>query len=123
MTLTLDPEVLERGGVRLEENGLVATITLDRPATKNAQTPSTWMALRAIGASLDPSAVPAALPIDPRLPYKDAQERVLQHFDAVYLAEVLERCDGNLTHAAKAAQLARHNFRRRLRKAGVRHSG
>lgn len=51
----VDPEVLERGGVRLEENGLVATITLNRPATKNSQTPSTWMALRAVGASLDPA--------------------------------------------------------------------
>ena len=51
----VDPEVLERGGVRLEENGLVATITLNRPATKNSQTPSTWMALRAIGAALDPA--------------------------------------------------------------------
>jgi len=51
----VDPEVLERGGVRLEENGLVATITLNRPATKNSQTPSTWLALRAIGAALDPA--------------------------------------------------------------------
>jgi enoyl-CoA hydratase/carnithine racemase len=51
----VDPEVLERGGVRLEENGLVATVTLNRPATKNSQTPSTWMALRAIGAALDPA--------------------------------------------------------------------
>jgi enoyl-CoA hydratase/carnithine racemase len=55
MNPTVDPEVLERGGVRLEENGLVATITLNRPATKNSQTPSTWLALRAIGTSLDPS--------------------------------------------------------------------
>lgn len=55
MNSTLDPEVLDRGGVRLEENGLVATITLNRPATKNSQTPSTWMALRAIGAALDPA--------------------------------------------------------------------
>jgi enoyl-CoA hydratase/carnithine racemase len=53
-THVVDPEVLERGGVRLEVNGLVATITLDRPATKNSQTPATWMALRAIGATLDP---------------------------------------------------------------------
>ncbi len=51
----VDPGVLERGGVRLEESGLVATVTLDRPETKNAQTPSTWTALRAIGAALDPS--------------------------------------------------------------------
>jgi enoyl-CoA hydratase/carnithine racemase len=51
----VEPEVLERGGLRLEQNGLVATITLDRPATKNAQTPATWHALRIIGASLDPA--------------------------------------------------------------------
>ena len=51
----VDPEVLERGGVRLEENGLVATVTLNRPATKNSQTPATWTALRAIGAALDPA--------------------------------------------------------------------
>lgn len=49
-----DPELLERGGVRFDVNGLVATITLDRPATKNSQTPATWRALRAIGADLDP---------------------------------------------------------------------
>jgi enoyl-CoA hydratase/carnithine racemase len=55
MDSTVDPEVLERGGVKLDENGLVATITLNRPATKNSQTPSTWMALRAIGAALDPA--------------------------------------------------------------------
>ena len=50
-----DPEVLERGGLTLEENGLVATITLNRPETKNSQTPATWHALRIIGASLDPA--------------------------------------------------------------------
>jgi enoyl-CoA hydratase/carnithine racemase len=45
---------LERGGLTFEENGLVATITLNRPATKNSQTPATWHALRIIGASLSP---------------------------------------------------------------------
>jgi enoyl-CoA hydratase/carnithine racemase len=51
----VEPEMLEHGGVRLEESGLVATITLCRPATKNSQTPATWLALRAIGAALDPA--------------------------------------------------------------------
>ena len=55
MTATdIDPEVLERAGLRLEVNGIVTTITLDRPATKNSQTPATWIALRAIGAGLAP---------------------------------------------------------------------
>ncbi|CAN5331234.1 enoyl-CoA hydratase/isomerase family protein [soil metagenome] len=51
----VDSEVLERGGLKLEENGLVATVTLDRPESKNAQTPSTWLALRAVGAALSSS--------------------------------------------------------------------
>jgi enoyl-CoA hydratase/carnithine racemase len=47
-------EVLDRAGVRLDVNGVVTTVTLDRPATKNSQTPATWLALRAIGAQLEP---------------------------------------------------------------------
>jgi len=48
-------DVLDAGGLALEVNGLVATITLNRPATKNAQTPETWQALRIIGSALDPA--------------------------------------------------------------------
>lgn len=56
MTSTdLDPDLLARAGLKYDVNGLVATITLARPETKNSQTPSTWLALRAIGAALDPA--------------------------------------------------------------------
>jgi enoyl-CoA hydratase/carnithine racemase len=48
-----DPALLARGGLRLAREGAVATVTLDRPSTRNAQTPATWEALRAIGAGLD----------------------------------------------------------------------
>jgi enoyl-CoA hydratase/carnithine racemase len=49
------PEPESRGsGVRLEVDGPVATVVLDNPATRNAQTPQTWEALAAIGDSLDP---------------------------------------------------------------------
>ena len=55
MTSTdVDPGVLEAGGLMFEETGLVATVTLNRPDTKNSQTPATWQALRIIGASLSP---------------------------------------------------------------------
>ena len=47
-----DPDLLSRGGVRLEVDGAVATVTLSRPDVRNAQTRSTWDALAAIGASL-----------------------------------------------------------------------
>lgn len=54
-TELLAPELLTRADLSFEVNGKVATITLNRPASKNSQTPATWVALRAIGASLDPA--------------------------------------------------------------------
>ena len=48
----VDQDVLDAGGVRFEERGEVATVTLDRPRTRNAQTPATWDALRIIGSAL-----------------------------------------------------------------------
>ena len=50
----VDQYVLEAGGLAFEDNGLVATITPNRPDTKNSQTPATWHALRIIGSSLSP---------------------------------------------------------------------
>jgi enoyl-CoA hydratase/carnithine racemase len=40
--------------VRVERDGPVLTVTLDRPHARNAQTPATWSALAAIGESLPP---------------------------------------------------------------------
>lgn len=42
-------------GVRLEVDGAVATVVLDRPDKRNAQTPAMWRALADIGDSLDPA--------------------------------------------------------------------
>src|SRR5512144_968797 len=50
----LDPQLLQRAGLHLEVQESVTTITLDRPATKNSQTPATWLAMREIGAALAP---------------------------------------------------------------------
>ncbi len=51
---TVDEGVLAAGGLRFACTGAVATVTLDRPHSRNAQTPATWEALRVIGASLPP---------------------------------------------------------------------
>ncbi len=51
-TVTVDPGLLQRGGLVLDLDGPRATITLSRPASLNAQTPTTWAALQAIGESL-----------------------------------------------------------------------
>jgi enoyl-CoA hydratase/carnithine racemase len=50
----IDPVLLDRGGVRLAVAGPCATITLNRPDALNPQVPSTWDALREIGAKLGP---------------------------------------------------------------------
>ena len=49
----VDPAVLRAGGLALERQGPVATVTLDSPRTRNAQTPATWEAMRQVGDVLD----------------------------------------------------------------------
>lgn len=51
-----DPQELSAGGVRFEVDGAVATVVLDRPSRRNAQTPAMWAALAEIGERL-PDAV------------------------------------------------------------------
>src|SRR3954453_23489314 len=46
-----DPR-LAAGHVRVRRDGAVATVTLDRPQARNAQTPATWQALAAVGERL-----------------------------------------------------------------------
>jgi enoyl-CoA hydratase/carnithine racemase len=50
--MSLDPALLDTGGVRVDVAGPVATVTLDRPDRRNAQTPSMWRALAHVGAEL-----------------------------------------------------------------------
>jgi enoyl-CoA hydratase/carnithine racemase len=45
----MTPQELARVGLRYDVEGAVATITLDRPDVRNAQTPSMWRALARIG--------------------------------------------------------------------------
>ena len=42
------------GRLRVDRDGAVLTVTLDRPEQLNAQTPATWSTLAAIGRDLDP---------------------------------------------------------------------
>jgi enoyl-CoA hydratase/carnithine racemase len=52
-SLDVDPALLVAGHLRMGVDGSVLTVTLDRPEARNAQTPSTWRALAAIGQALD----------------------------------------------------------------------
>lgn len=48
----MSPEDLAAVGLRLDVQGAVATVVLDRPDVRNAQTPAMWMALAEIGRTL-----------------------------------------------------------------------
>ena len=48
----IDHEQLRRGNVVLRVDGPVATVSLDRPAVRNAQLPQMWAALAHLGAQL-----------------------------------------------------------------------
>lgn len=48
----MTPDELAAAGLRYEQAGPVATITLDRPEVRNAQTPTMWRGLAAVGAGL-----------------------------------------------------------------------
>jgi enoyl-CoA hydratase/carnithine racemase len=50
--MAADERAASGGGVRHEVVGTTATITLNRPETRNAQTPATWAAMRHIGETL-----------------------------------------------------------------------
>jgi enoyl-CoA hydratase/carnithine racemase len=60
MTTSPDPAVLAAGCLRFEAAGQVATVTLDRPRSRNSQTPATWRALAHVGSTL-PSGVRVVL--------------------------------------------------------------
>jgi DNA-binding NtrC family response regulator len=53
------------------------------------------------------------------LPYKEAKERLLEGFERDYLRSLLERCEGNLSRAAREADIERVYLRKLLRKHGL----
>ena len=65
---------------------------------------------------------PAPRP-DAPAPYKLAKARLLEEFERGYVTELLARHDGNITHAARAAEIDRVYLLRLLDKFGLRKKG
>jgi len=59
-------------------------------------------------------------PPDPDVPFKDAKERLIEVWEAEYVRNLLARCGGNVTQAARVAGLDRAHLYRILRKHGHR---
>jgi DNA-binding NtrC family response regulator len=48
-----------------------------------------------------------------------AKERAIERFESAYLAALVRRCEGNLSRAAREADVARHHLRDLLKKRGL----
>jgi len=53
------------------------------------------------------------------LPYREAKDRAMSDFEAAYFRALLERSGGNVSEAARQAGLDRSNFRRAIKRAGL----
>jgi len=53
------------------------------------------------------------------LPYRDAKEQALSAFEHSYFAALLQQTNGNVSEAARKAGLDRSNFRRAVKRAGL----
>jgi len=73
--------------------------------------------------SRPPAAEPEAAKVDIELPFKDAKERVIEGFERAYLTALFAWADGNVSRAARKANLDRMYLHRLLQRHGLRKSG
>ncbi len=55
----------------------------------------------------------------PALPFKDAKDQLIEAFERQYLEDLLERHDGNVSKAARAADMDRKSITRLMKKHGI----
>jgi DNA-binding NtrC family response regulator len=58
-------------------------------------------------------------PLDLSGPFGEAKDRAIERFERAYLALLMKRCQGNLSAAARQADVARHHLRDLLKKRGL----
>ncbi len=66
-----------------------------------------------------PGAPPPAAPGVGNLPFKDAKDRIIEAFERQYLRDLLARFDGNVSRAARAADMDRKSITRLMKKHGI----
>jgi transcriptional regulator with GAF, ATPase, and Fis domain len=72
----------------------------------------------------DASSASVELGVDPgamhELPFKDAKDKIIDAFERQYLVDLIERHDGNISRAARAADMDRKSISRLLKKHDIR---
>jgi transcriptional regulator with PAS, ATPase and Fis domain len=56
---------------------------------------------------------------DSKLPFREAKDELVEAFERRYLEELLERCEGNLSRAAREAGVDRKTIARMLKRHGI----
>ncbi len=81
-------------------------------------------ALRVASRSPAPSAPATDYGLDPGfvsdVPFKDAKDQIIEAFERQYLVDLIERHDGNISRAARAAHMDRKSISRLLKKHDIR---
>ncbi len=98
------------GNVRELRNVLERALALSPTATS----------FRQLKLSLGPIETGGGLSVRTELPFKEAKDAVVDAFEAQYLREVMGRHGGNLSAAAREAQVDRKHWRALLEKHGLR---
>jgi len=109
-----------QGNVRELENAIEHAVVFCRddtmtPAELPFGRPSNGAPADTQSSATDPSAQSLS-----DLPYKEAKERSMEAFETAYFESILAKTQGNVSEAARKAGLDRSNFRRAVRRAGVR---
>ena len=78
----------------------------------------TFGALR-LSVGVTPGATDGELAVRSDLPFSEAKQQVVDAFERRYLRDVWERCDGNVSAAARAAGVDRKHFRSLLVRHGI----
>jgi DNA-binding NtrC family response regulator len=76
-------------------------------------------ALRGQGKGKRKASVPMPSPASD-MPFKDAKDQLIQAFERQYLVDLIERHGGNVSRAARAADMDRKSITRLLKKHGIR---
>ncbi len=61
--------------------------------------------------------------VEDEVPFKEAKQKVLDTFEAIYLKTLLDKHGGNITRSAQAAGLTRYHLRELAKRYGIRGSG
>ena len=122
---TIDPAVLEvfeayhwPGNVRELSNVIERALPFSDGTTISLSAlPESMRPSRA--GRTTPSSSPAASPThetDATVPFKDAKDQLINAFERQYLVDLLDRYDGNVSKAARAADMDRKSITRLMKK-------